>query len=115
MYLQVVFLLEICEAMGQEIEQYLWKQPQVTGSAFHWPKTHKPTPMEWQFWQQALQQATSTGQNLMLPLPLGILDMNTAWDGIIMHWKMLCITKHQKDTHTMACTPDSHEHNYSTG
>jgi len=71
MYLQVIFLSEICEATGNKMEQYLWKQPQVTKSAFCWPKIPKPTPTEWRLWQQALQWATSMGQNLMLPLLLG--------------------------------------------
>jgi len=35
MYLQVVFLLEMCEAMGQKMEQHLWKQLHITESAFH--------------------------------------------------------------------------------
>jgi len=71
MYLHVVFLSEVCEAMGQKMEQHLWKQLHITESAFHWPKVPKPTPMEWRLWQQAIQQATSVGWNLMLPLPLG--------------------------------------------
>jgi len=71
MYSRVIFLSDICEAMGNKMEQYLWKQPQVTESVFHWPTIPKPTPTEWRLWQQAIQRATSIGQNLALPLPLG--------------------------------------------
>ncbi len=46
MYLQVVFLSDICEATGYKMEQYLWKQPHVTESVFRWPKIHKPTTSE---------------------------------------------------------------------
>jgi len=53
------------------MEQHLWNQLHITKSIYHWPKVPKPTPMEWRLWQQALQQATSLGRNLVLPLPLG--------------------------------------------
>jgi len=53
------------------MEQHLWNQLQVAESTYHWPQVPKPTPIEWRLWQQVIQQATSIGQTLMLPLPLG--------------------------------------------
>jgi len=71
MYLRVIFLSDICEASGIKLEQYLWKQPQVTDSLFCWPNMPKRTQTEWQLWQQAIQWATLIRRNLALPLPLG--------------------------------------------
>jgi len=68
---QVVFVLDICNVAGTNLESYLWNKPNLAESPYLWPKIPKPTPMEWRLWQPALQHATSTGWNLALPLQLG--------------------------------------------
>jgi len=68
LYLRVVYLLDICNAGGTKLEQYLWNQPTIAESPYQWPVVPKPTAMEWRLWQQALQQAISLGRNLALLL-----------------------------------------------
>jgi len=75
LYLWVTYILDICNAGGTKIKQYMWNQPTILESPYHWPIVPKPTPMEWQSWQQALQNVLSLGQNLTLPLPLGKWQM----------------------------------------
>jgi len=71
MYMQVNFVLDICTATGDWVEAHLWKQPGIKPSQYNWPLNPRPTPGEWQQWQQALQQALSLGRNQQLPVALG--------------------------------------------
>ncbi len=71
MYLQVTFLSDICKASGRQLDQNIWKCPTRQESPHQWPIIPAPTPAEWRAWQQAIQQTTSVGRNLTLPLPLG--------------------------------------------
>jgi len=71
MYMRATYLSDICNAMGTKIKQHLWSQPTVLNSPYQWPSIPKPTPSEWQMWQQALWHALSLGNNLSLPIPLG--------------------------------------------
>jgi len=56
MYLQVIFLLDICKESGSKIAQQYWtgKTPADIYS-FNWPKMVKLTSGEWNVWQQGLQ------------------------------------------------------------
>ncbi len=71
MFLQVIFLSDICKASGTKLESHMWQHPVRHESPYKWPTITPPTLVEWRMWQQALQKATLTGQNLTLPLPLG--------------------------------------------
>jgi len=69
--MQVVFVLDICNVAGTNLESYLWNKPNLAESPYLWPKIPKATPMERRLWQPALQHATSAGWNLELPLQFG--------------------------------------------
>ncbi len=71
MYLQVIFLSDLCKASGKKLDQHIWQRPHRRDSAYRWPTIPPPTPAEWQTWQHAIAQTTLVGRNQMLPIPLG--------------------------------------------
>jgi len=72
MYLHVIFLLDICNASGTEIESKMWSGVAVADTHnYRWPRTTRPTPGEWTIWQRSLQQCLNLGRQQQLPLPLG--------------------------------------------
>jgi len=50
LYMRVIYLLDICNAGGTKLEQYLWNQPTIAKSPYHWPVIPKPTATEWRLW-----------------------------------------------------------------
>jgi len=71
MYLQVMFLSDLCEASGKKLDPHIWQRPHRRESAYKWPTIPPPTPAKWQTWQHALTQTTLVGRNQTLPIPLG--------------------------------------------
>jgi len=71
MYLQVVFVSEICNGKGTKIDQNYWNgKPGHLHSNYQWPRTSPPTLQEWNLWWQWLTSGLSLGQGQHLPLPL---------------------------------------------
>jgi len=72
MYLQVVFISEICNGTGTQIAQHYWEGQKTTSiSPYNWPRTHIPTQAKWNVWRQRLTSGLSLGQSQTLALPLG--------------------------------------------
>jgi len=72
MYLQVVFVSEICNGEGTKIDQNYWNGKQAHAqSNYQWPRTSPPTTQEWNLWQQRLTSGLSVGRGQHLPLLLG--------------------------------------------
>jgi len=71
MYTKDIFLSDICNATGTQLEQHRWTHAIPGESTYTWPYYPKPTPTEWRGWQLALQRSLSLGRNLQLPIPLG--------------------------------------------
>jgi len=72
MYLQVIFLSDICNGQGTAIEPQFWNGQ--TLSEVHdylWPWMHKPAPGDWAFWQCALSKSLNLGPTQKLATPLG--------------------------------------------
>jgi len=62
MYLQVVFVLEICNGEGTKIEQNYWNGKQAhSQSNYQWPRTNPLTTQEWNLWRQRLMSGLSLG------------------------------------------------------
>ncbi len=77
MYLQVIFLSDICNGQGTTIETHFWSGTAISNSHdFRWPRTHKPNPSKWGLWQRALTRSFNLNNTRKLPLPLG------KWDSI---------------------------------
>jgi len=73
MYIKVIYLSEICNAMGTKIKQCLWNQPIEVESPYHWP-VKIPNPHHWNGDAGSKpynRLSLSLGCNLSLPLPLG--------------------------------------------
>jgi len=72
MYLQVVWISEICNGQGTQIAQQYWEGQKTTSiSQYNWPQTHIPTQAEWNVWRQRLTSGLSLGRSQALALPLG--------------------------------------------
>jgi len=54
MFLQVIWLLEICDGTGTKILVNCWAGSHPMDSPYHWPPT-VICSAEWRRWQQALQ------------------------------------------------------------
>jgi len=77
MYLQVIFLSDICNGQGTTIENQFWSGTAISNSHnFRWPCTHKPNPSKWGLWQRALTRSFNLNNTWKLPIPLG------KWDSI---------------------------------
>jgi len=74
MYLQAIFLLDICNGTGTAI---VWDGQAQCNSQYQWPKTEKPMTMEWQEWRCTITQALSVGCNGQLVVPLGKWALET--------------------------------------
>ncbi len=62
MYLQVIFVSEICNGEGTKIDQNYWNGKQVNlQSNYQWPRMSPPTAQEWNFWRQWLMSGLSLG------------------------------------------------------
>jgi len=53
MFLQAIWISDICDGMGWEILLNAWDGQYPLDSPFHWPPTIVTHP-DWQLWQQAL-------------------------------------------------------------
>jgi len=72
MYLQVIFLSDICEGSGSKIAQQYWSGKTLANIySFNWPKMMKPTSREWNVWQQGLHLSLNLDPQQWLTLPLG--------------------------------------------
>jgi len=70
MYMQSVYLSDICMVSRDMLAKFWLKSPIQIPSSYKWPLTQIPMPNEWTFWQCALQQAILLGISLTLPIPL---------------------------------------------
>jgi len=72
MYLQVVFLSDICNGHGMAIENQFWTGKAISDKHHYcWPWSHKPTQGEWALWQLALMRSLHLGNTQQLPMVLG--------------------------------------------
>jgi len=72
MYLQVVFLSDICNGHGMAIENQFWTGKAISDKHHYcWPWSHKPTQGEWALWQLALMHSLHLGSTQQLPMVLG--------------------------------------------
>ncbi len=103
MYMRAIYLLDICNASGTHIVQYIWKNPTILDSVYTWLAMPKPTRSEWNLWQTALQCALSLGCNLSLPIPLGkwkhLGKSQTGWlyneeENALYHCTLTSLTRH---------------------
>jgi len=104
MYTRTIFLSNICNVTGTKLKQHCWNNPLQSESIYQWPLNPKPTPTEWRFWQQALQQMISLRCNLTLPIPLGkwmSTTTKTYWwfyhpgEGAVFHHTPSGTTRHR--------------------
>jgi len=54
LYLQAIWLSDICTGLGQHICKFAWKGDGKCESKYWWPLMAHPSKGEWQCWQQAL-------------------------------------------------------------
>jgi len=71
MYLQAIFLSNICNGMGTAINPQMLEGKVQCPSIYEWPKTDKPSPTEWQEWRCTLMLALSLGRSEQQAIPLG--------------------------------------------
>jgi len=78
MYLQVIFISDICNGQGTEIENQFWSGMAILNlHNYRWPHSHKPNSSEWVLWQWALTRSLNLGNARKLPIPLGKWDPMT--------------------------------------
>jgi len=61
MYLQVVFLLDICNGQGMAIAPQYWTGDQKCQTNHRWPRTELPSDQEWQEWKHTITQVCHLG------------------------------------------------------
>jgi len=71
MWLQVNYLSKICMGDGKKITQMAWEGMEKNQTRYKWPRTQKPTQIEWKTWQQALLVAFQLNIQRVLQQPLG--------------------------------------------
>jgi len=71
MYLQVIFLSNVCNGNGNWVEQSYWEGKQInTNLEYHWPQTSSPMTAKWQVQHQRLMTGLSLDWGQTLPIPL---------------------------------------------
>jgi len=103
MYLQVIFVSDICNRDGTMVELCYWEGKKTSNiSPYKWPCMHALTPAKWNGWRQRLTLGLSLGQGQKLPWHLGLwqahirttagyfLDMqgNHLWSLKDKQWRM---------------------------
>ncbi len=72
MFLQTIYVSDICNGIGTSIKQQYWDGPQVNQqTAYDCLSAAKPTSSEWQLWHKGLTKALGIGHNKNLAAPLG--------------------------------------------
>jgi len=72
MSLKAIYMSDICNGNGMEIEQRYWEGNWMGLSLqYQWTSTTNPITTEWHVWQQGLTKGLALGCNRRLALPLG--------------------------------------------
>jgi len=71
MYLQAIYVSDICTGDGQVIDPRFWDGREQCQMAYRWPRMECPTSNEWNMWHKTLTKALSLGRRDSLAKPLG--------------------------------------------
>ncbi len=71
MYLQAIYVSDICTGDGQAIDPRFWDGREQCQMAYRWPRMECPTSNKWNMWHKTLMKALSLGQRDSLAKPLG--------------------------------------------
>jgi len=61
MYLQAIYLSDICTGDGKAIDSRYWEGKEQCQMEFWWPRTERPTATKWNMWCKILTVALSLG------------------------------------------------------
>jgi len=50
MYIQAIYLSDICNGLGTAVDTQFWKSDHKCSTPYQWPQTEKPMNQEWQEW-----------------------------------------------------------------
>jgi len=73
MFIQTIFLLDLCTGTGTHLITQEWHKFYCTKwGRYTWPKVMTPTLAEWDIWQRALTMVLSIDKFKRLAQPLGL-------------------------------------------